>query len=64
MMQPGSFRLPQQAAQPCEEFLLGAERLLPLAQALGVRAIPNIALWYASGQVIYPTPKSQNMVCT
>lgn len=30
------FRLPQQAAQPREDRVLGTQRLLPLAQTLGV----------------------------
>ncbi len=40
---PHAFRLSQQASQPREDFVLGAKRLLPLAQAPGIRAFQNIA---------------------
>ena len=40
---PGAFRVPQQASKPSEDFVLGAQRLLPLAEAPGVRAFQNIA---------------------
>lgn len=35
---PVLFWLPQEAAQPREDLVLGTQRLLPLAQAPGVRA--------------------------
>jgi hypothetical protein len=38
-----AFRFPQQVPQPTEDFILGAQRLLPLAQAPRVRTIQNIA---------------------
>ncbi|WP_318652708.1 IS66 family insertion sequence element accessory protein TnpB [Pseudomonas sp. PDM10] len=39
VFRPCAFRLPQQATQPREDFVLGAQRLLSLAQAPRIRAI-------------------------
>ncbi len=40
---PRAFRFPQQAAQPREDFVLGTQRLVPLAQAPRIRAFQNSA---------------------
>ncbi len=46
---PVLFVFPQQAAQPSENLVLGAQRLLPLAQTPGIGAIQNIARCHRRG---------------
>lgn len=42
-VRPRAFRVPQQAAQPCEDLVLGTQRLLPVAQAHRLSGSPEFA---------------------